>query len=59
VYPEFEWDDVKDAEDIRQHGVRFAEAVAAFRDNFAMDYFDDTDYGEDRFIISAFPVGSY
>jgi uncharacterized protein len=30
--------------------VRFAEAVAACRDNFAMDYFYDPDYGEDRFI---------
>jgi uncharacterized protein len=50
VYPEFEWDDAKAAENIRNHGIRFAEAVAAFRDNFAIDYFDDMDYGEDRFI---------
>jgi uncharacterized protein len=50
MYPEFEWDDAKAAENIRKHGVRFEEAVAAFRDKFAIDYFDDTDYGEDRFI---------
>lgn len=50
VYLEFEWDDAKADENIRKHGVRFEEAVAAFRDNFAIDYFDDTDYGEDRFI---------
>jgi len=50
VYPEFEWDDAKAAENIRNHGVRFEEAVAAFRDNFAIDYFDDIDYVEERFI---------
>jgi len=50
VYPEFEWDNAKAAENIRNHGVRFAEAVLAFRDNFAIDYLDDIDYGEDRFI---------
>ena len=50
MYPEFEWDDAKAAENIRKHGVGFVEAVAAFRDNFAIDYFDDIDYGEDRFI---------
>jgi uncharacterized DUF497 family protein len=50
VYPKFEWDDAKAAGNIRKHGVCFEDAVGAFRDNFAIDYFDDTGYGEDRFI---------
>jgi uncharacterized DUF497 family protein len=50
VYPKFEWDDAKAAGNIRKHGVRFEDAVGAFRDNFAIDYFDDTGYGEDCFI---------
>jgi len=47
---EFEWDDAKAAENIRKHGVDFAEAVVAFRHVFAIDYFDDLEYGERRFI---------
>jgi hypothetical protein len=59
VYPEFEWDDAKAAENISKHGVGFPEAVTAFRDKFAIDYFDDIDYREDRLFTSVFPVGSY
>jgi uncharacterized DUF497 family protein len=59
VYPQFEWDDAKATENMRKRGVGFAEAVAAFRDKFAIDYFDEMITGKTGSFISAFPVGSY
>jgi uncharacterized DUF497 family protein len=35
---DFEWDDIKAAENIRNHGVNFAHAALAFRDPFAVEW---------------------
>ena len=49
---EFEWDDVKAAENVRRHGVTFAQAALAFRDPFAVEWIDlREDYGEERIIL--------
>jgi uncharacterized protein len=37
----FEWDDVKAAQNERDHGVTFEMALDAFRDVFALEWFDD------------------
>jgi uncharacterized DUF497 family protein len=49
MIPEFEWDDDKASTNWRDHGVAFHEAIAAFRDTFAVERIDDReDYGEER-----------
>ena len=46
---EFEWDDVKAASNLRDHGVGFPQATDAFRDPFAVEWIDDREaYGEER-----------
>jgi uncharacterized DUF497 family protein len=48
----FEWDDTKAAENIRNHGVSFAQAALAFRNPFAVEWIDlREDYGEERIIL--------
>ena len=45
----FEWDDEKEAVNLRNHGVSFHDAVVAFRDPFAFEEIDEReDYGEER-----------
>jgi len=34
---EFEWDDFKAEENVRNHGVSFTQAALAFRDPFAVE----------------------
>lgn len=49
---EFEWDDIKAAENLRNHGVTFAQAALAFRDPFAAEWIDlRENYGEERIIL--------
>lgn len=49
---EFEWDDVKAAENVRNHGVSFAHAALAFRDLFGVEWIDLREsYGEERLIL--------
>ena len=49
---EFEWDDVKAANNLRDHGVSFAQATGACRDPFAVEWIDDRRaYGEERIIL--------
>jgi uncharacterized protein len=49
---EFEWDDTKAAENVRNHGVSFAQAALAFRDPFAVEWIDLREgYGEERIIL--------
>ena len=49
---DFEWDDFKAAENVRNHGVSFARAALAFRDPFAVEWIDlREDYGEERIIL--------
>ncbi len=48
----FEWDDAKNAENKRKHGISFEEAQAVFFDENAIE-FDDPDHSvhEERFIL--------
>ena len=49
---EFQWDDLKAAQNLAKHGVSFEVARAVFKDPFAVEYVDDReDYGETRLII--------
>lgn len=49
---EFEWDDGKAAENVRTHGVSFAQAALAFRDPFAVEWIDVREsYGEERIVL--------
>lgn len=49
---DFEWDDFKAAENVRNHGVSFAQAALAFRDPFAVEWIDLREaYGEERVIL--------
>jgi len=49
---DFEWDDLKAAENVRHHGVSFAQAAVAFRDPFAVEWIDLREaYGEERIIL--------
>ena len=49
---DFEWDDIKAAENVRHHGVSFAQAAQAFRDPFAVEWIDlRKGYGEERIIL--------
>ena len=48
----FEWDEKKNKENIRKHGVPFEEAQTVFLDENAMRFFDpDHSHDEDRFIM--------
>ena len=48
----FEWDEAKDRENIKKHGVSFEEAQTAFFDENALRFFDpDHSEDEDRFIM--------
>lgn len=48
----FEWDDAKDRENRRKHGVSFEEAQTVFLDENAIRYFDpDHSDQEDRFLM--------
>ena len=49
---EFEWDQSKDAENRRKHGVTFEEAKTVFLDDFARLIADpDHSIGEERFLL--------
>ena len=49
---DFEWEDAKAAENVRNHGLSFAQATQAFRDTFAVEWIDlREDYGEERIIL--------
>lgn len=48
----FEWDEAKNKENIRKHGVSFDEARTVFFDENAVRFFDPDHFdGEDRFIM--------
>ena len=45
----FEWDDVKAAQNVRDHGVTFQQAIKALVDPFAIEAIDDREaYDEER-----------
>ena len=48
---EYDWDTEKEAENVRQHGFDFYEAMVALRDPFAVEWFDeDHSTDEPRFV---------
>jgi uncharacterized DUF497 family protein len=48
----FEWDEVKNRENQRKHGVSFAEAQTVFFDETAVEFYDDEhSKREDRFLL--------
>ena len=50
--PRFEWDEDKNIENIRKHGVSFEEASTVFHDEDALESADpDHSDGEDRFLL--------
>ena len=46
----FEWSERKNRENIRLHGIDFADAIEAFRHPMLVRLDDRKDYGEDRWI---------
>ena len=54
----FEWDDAKDDENRRKHGIGFEDAQAAFADVFGRVIADpDHSEGEERFILLGMNAG--
>ncbi len=48
----FEWDERKNRENLRKHGISFEEARTVFYDDNAIQFFDpDHSESEDRFIL--------
>lgn len=48
----FEWDSEKDSLNLKKHGVSFNEALSAFYDEYALQFFDpDHSDSEDRFLL--------
>jgi uncharacterized DUF497 family protein len=48
----FEWDERKNAENRRRHGVSFEEAQSVFLDEHAVQFFDEShSSSEDRFLM--------
>ena len=54
---QFEWDQRKDAQNVKKHGVSFREAVSVFSDESAV-LLDDPEHsvGEDRFLLLGLSV---
>jgi uncharacterized DUF497 family protein len=46
----FEWDDAKEAANIRKHGVDFDEAASFFEDDALKIHYDEGPHNEDRFV---------
>ena len=46
----FEWDEEKNEENVRKHGLTFSDAEAIFASPMLVDTDRRKDYGEDRFI---------
>ena len=46
----FEWDDIKNAFNIRKHGIDFNDATGVFAGNVFTMYDGREDYGEDRWL---------
>jgi len=55
---EFEWDEKKNSENIRKHGLDFTDARKVFQNPVFVKLDDREDYGEDRWIgIGVMPNG--
>ncbi|MBF0203272.1 MAG: BrnT family toxin [Desulfamplus sp.] len=47
---QFEWDESKNAINIKNHKIDFADVPTVFKGTMQIDYDDRHDYGEDRWI---------
>jgi uncharacterized protein len=47
---QFEWDEVKNLENIRKHQIDFADVSAMFQEDMLIELDDRIDYDEDRWI---------
>jgi uncharacterized protein len=47
---QFEWDEVKNLENIRKHQIDFADVSAMFQEDMLIELDDRLDYGEDRWM---------
>ena len=55
---DYEWDDAKAEANFRKHKVRFEHGLEACEDPFAVvEYDDNLDYGEDRFVLTGQALG--
>ena len=55
---QFEWDDTKAAENLRDHRVSFAKSTLAIGDPFAIEWLDLREaYGEERVIVVGMSQG--
>jgi len=50
---EFEWNEVENSKNQKNHGVSFEEAISVFYDEFAVQFYDETHsyLNEDRFLL--------
>jgi uncharacterized DUF497 family protein len=47
----FSWDPAKAKTNLKKHGVSFEEAQSVFYDEFALQFYDDDSFEEDRFLL--------
>lgn len=47
---QFEWDETKNAANIRKHKINFSDVPAVFKTAMLIDYADRLDYSEDRWM---------
>src|SRR5690606_31559971 len=53
----FSWDAAKASSNLKKHGVSFEEAQSVFYDEFAIQFEDDSDSGEQRFLLLGMSCG--
>lgn len=51
LFVDFEWDEDKNSQNIRKHGLDFADAWEIFKPPYVIDPDLRTDHGEDRWIV--------
>jgi hypothetical protein len=55
----FEWDRAKATANVRKHGVSFEEAQSVFHDEFAVQFFDEENSGDEaRFLLLGMSTGA-
>ena len=54
---EFEWDEIKNKNNIKKHGISFEEAASVFQDDESLVIYDDEHSDEeDRFVLIGFSI---
>ncbi|MDR0720313.1 MAG: BrnT family toxin [Treponema sp.] len=56
----FLWDEKKNLDNIKKHGLSFIQALPAFSDSLRKEYYDDkhSGFGEERFLLAGFAENS-